>query len=332
MEACRTSVSTYGGKRLQAVILQSRISISMPEQDAEMEIHGRQPHTFSGQALETLCSAKMAKPAFFCRMAHCKRSVGNAMWYVIQTMTGKEEELRLQLAALLDRQRFRDCFIIRAEWLKRLGGKWEIQVRPLFPGYVFVETGQPEELFLKLKETPGYARVLGNGRYEFTALEEEEEHFLKTICRVGQEKDGFQRTEKRWLVRLSTARPGKAGEGWRIRGPLKAFEKQIARINLHKRYAVVRVTMGRRKQTVLFGLAGDDTIADAGRGAIADTGRGAIADTGHGTIAGTRRGAIAAAGRSETADDTGGTDNGDRAADRKDAAEEKGCAGSGGCI
>ncbi len=61
-------------------------------------------------------------------------------------------------------------------------------------------------------------------------------------------------------MRLSTARP--LGEGWQIRGPLKAFEKQIERINLHKRYAVVRVSMGRREQTVLFGLAGSGEIAD----------------------------------------------------------------------
>ncbi len=227
---------------------------------------------FSGQALETLCSAKMAEPAFFCarfrkglfrrfeRLPHRKRSVGNAMWYVIQTMTGKEEDLRLQLNALPGRECFYECFIIRAEWLKRLGGRWEAQVRPLFPGYVFVETGRPEELFLKLKETPAYARLLGNGRYEFTAVEEEEEDFLRTICQMGQEEGGVPGSGKRRLVRLSTARP--LGEGWQIRGPLKAFEKQIERINLHKRYAVVRVSMGRREQTVLFGLAGSGEIAD----------------------------------------------------------------------
>ena len=186
------------------------------------------------------------------------------MWYVIQTMTGKEEDLRLRLNSLPGRDRFYDCFIIRAEWLKRLGGKWETQVRSLFPGYVFVETMQPEELFLKLKETPGYARLLGNGRYEFTAVEEGEEDFLKTICRMEQEEDASPDPGKRWLVRLSSVQPGDTGDGWRIRGPLKAFEKQIERINLHKRYAVVRVTMGRREQTVLYGLERNGGTADGG--------------------------------------------------------------------
>ena len=196
------------------------------------------------------------------------------MWYVIQTVTGKEEELLLQLNALSGREGFYDCFIIRAEWLKRLGGKWETQVRPLFPGYVFVETGRPEELFLKLKETPAYTRLLGNGRYEFTAVEEDEEDFLKTICRVGQEDSGSLGFGKRWLVRLSTARPLESGEGWQIRGPLRAFEKQIERINLHKRYAVVRVSMGRREQTVLFGLAGSGEIEDEGDSEITARGGG----------------------------------------------------------
>ena len=241
----------------------------------------RLAQTVPGQALETLCSAGMAKPAFFAVMRHYKGSVENAMWYVIQTITGKEEELRLRLDALLDRERFHDCFIIRAEWMKRLGGKWEIQVRPLFPGYVFVETGEPEALFLRLKEMPGYARLLGNGRYEFTALEEEEEAFLKTLCRIEEEEApktsgradreemAASRTGRRWLVGLSAAKPEEPpGEGWTIRGPLKAFEKHIERINLHKRYAVVRVTMGRRERTVLLGLAGagngEQRLRDAG--------------------------------------------------------------------
>lgn len=54
----------------------------------------------------------------------------------------------------------------------------------------------------------------------------------------------------------------------RIEGPLKTFEKQIERINFHKRYAVVRVKMCHREQTVLFGLSGDQVQALRAAGAV----------------------------------------------------------------
>ena len=100
------------------------------------------------------------------------------MWYVIQTIAGKEEELAAGLGAVMAGEGCecgRDCFVIRAEWLKRLGGEWRTQVRPLFPGYVFAETDDPGALFLRLKLAPKFARLLGTGEYEFTALEPGEE-------------------------------------------------------------------------------------------------------------------------------------------------------------
>ena len=186
------------------------------------------------------------------------------MWYVIQTETGKEEELIAGMHRM-DRLKKKDsigeCFMIRAEWLKRLGGKWRLQVRPLFPGYVFAETDRPEELYLRLKEIPKFSRLLGSGSFEFTALEPDEEDFLKRICHEDENQ------QRRWLVRLSAVETV-SGAIRRIEGPLKTFEKQIERINFHKRYAVVRVKMCHREQTVLFGLSGDQVQALRAAGAV----------------------------------------------------------------
>lgn len=107
------------------------------------------------------------------------------MWYVIQTVTGKEEELIDMMNTILERDLYRDCFIIRAEWMKRLGGQWQTQVRPLFPGYVFVDSEQPEELFFSLKRVPRFSRIIGNGRFVFTPVEESEKTFLETLMWGG---------------------------------------------------------------------------------------------------------------------------------------------------
>lgn len=166
------------------------------------------------------------------------------MWYVIQTTTGQEEELMLFMRSILEKKVCKKCFIITAEWLKRLGGEWQIQVRPLFPGYVFVETGVPEELFLRLKSVPKFSRLLGGGRCEFVPLKTEEEKFLRLLIGGNTE----------YRVNLTTVATSEDGHVIAIDGVLKYFEKNIIRWNLHKRYAVVGVRMLGVEKTVLFGI------------------------------------------------------------------------------
>ena len=183
------------------------------------------------------------------------------MWYVIQTVTGKEEELIDMMNTILGRDLYRDCFIIWAEWMKRLGGQWQIQVRPLFPGYVFVDSEQPEDLFFSLKRVPRFSRIIGNGRFVFTPVEESEKTFLETLMWGGN--SGREKVESDYLVRRSLIDTTKDGKISRIHGALRLFENQIERVSLHKRYAVVRVRFLQREQTVLLGIRlGKDEAAE----------------------------------------------------------------------
>ena len=93
------------------------------------------------------------------------------------------------------------------------------------------------------------AKILGNEKFEFVPLAEEEIQFLYQISKTA-EKNG---TEQRLLVHPSRITVDKAGTINVISGPLKEFEKEILRVNLHKRYAVVKVKMLGEK-TVLFGI------------------------------------------------------------------------------
>ena len=191
------------------------------------------------------------------------------MWYVIQTVTGKEEELTDMMNTILERDLYRDCFIIRAEWMKRLGGQWQTQVRPLFPGYVFVDSEQPEELFFSLKRVPRFSRIIGNGRFEFTPVEESEKTFLETL--MWGDVSGGESDENSYLVRRSLIDTTEDGKIFGIHGALRLFEDQIERISLHKRYAVVRVRFLQREQTVLLGIRlGKDEAAEIGEQSIAE--------------------------------------------------------------
>lgn len=166
------------------------------------------------------------------------------MWYVIQTMTGQEAEVLLFMNTILDAELYEECFVIKAEWMKRLGGKWQLQVRPLFPGYVFTRTDRSEELFLRLKDVPKFSKLLGTGRYEFVPVRDEEEQFLKRILNGNRD----------YTVKLTTVAASEDGKILAIDGVLELFEKNVLRWNLHKRYAVVRVEMLGEEKSVIFGI------------------------------------------------------------------------------
>lgn len=187
------------------------------------------------------------------------------MWYVIQTETGKEEEILLFMRNMIPEELCQRCFLIWAEWPRRAGGQWNIVKKNMFPGYIFAETEEPEELFQRLKKVPGLTKLLGGDRCEFIPLGAEEERFF---CMIG-EKEGKctrenraakcgARTDKRkrycLSVRPSTVRVDEEGKFEILNGALQSFKEEIVRVNLHKRYAVVRVKMLGEK-TVLFGLA-----------------------------------------------------------------------------
>ena len=168
------------------------------------------------------------------------------MWYVIQTITGKEDELIAMMRVILDPALYRDCFVMRAEWMKRLGGVWQVQIRPLFPGYVIVDTERPEELFLALKGVPRFSRLLGNGRFAFTALEAEERAFLRILAESGGTCPH--------LARRSLVETSPDGAILCVHDLLARLRPQIERINLHKRYAIVRVPFLHEERTAILGI------------------------------------------------------------------------------
>lgn len=175
------------------------------------------------------------------------------MWYVIQTVTGKEEELMLFMRTILCREHFRDCFVIYSEWMKRLGGGWQLQVRPLFPGYVFIETEEPDRLYMELKSVPKFSRLLGNGKDEFVPVNENEERFLRMIINNGKTVGNTANLE-RTVVKLTVVETETDGGIISMDGALSCFNRDDVAVNLHKRYAVVKTRLLGEERTLVFGI------------------------------------------------------------------------------
>lgn len=179
------------------------------------------------------------------------------MWYVIQTTVGKEEELISWIQTMVAEKLYQECFIIKAEWMKRLGGVWQVQAKPLFPGYVFIDTTQPEKIFFRLKNIPKFSKLLGNEAFEFIAVDESEELFLNLISEKKREYkilNGLCYDLKLRLVHLTKIDIDEDGKIFRLKGILRYFEKDIVKLNFHKRYAVVKIDMFCKQQTLIFGI------------------------------------------------------------------------------
>ena len=104
------------------------------------------------------------------------------MWYVMQTITGKEQELADVIWRVLtgERKKYERCFVLYQEYDRRSGGKLEACIEVLFPSYVFVETDAPEEFFLELKHVPKMSKLLGAEGF-FWSINKEEELFLQRM-------------------------------------------------------------------------------------------------------------------------------------------------------
>ncbi len=167
------------------------------------------------------------------------------MWYVIQVMTGDEEKIALLCRRMIGMEDGEDgvlqsCFIPYTKRQRRYQGKWHTEQRTLFPGYVFLVSGQPEELFFQLRHVPGLTKILGTG-WEFVPLSEEEVDLLQ---RLGGEDR---------IVEISTG----VIENEQIiikSGPLKGMEGYIKKIDRHKRIARLEVEMMGRVMEIQVGL------------------------------------------------------------------------------
>ena len=179
------------------------------------------------------------------------------MWYVIQTLTGKEEELVSVIRKLVPRKFYTACFFFERQLLKRLGGEWLEVTETLFPAYVFLETGYPQEMFFELKRVPEFTKLLGDnrlqdyGRAMFIPLYAGEEAFLRKLCGYGAKKGA---AGDRFCIRLTTIRLDGAGAITGIDGPLEAFQDRIEKYNFRKRYAVVDLPGRGRKWTAVLGI------------------------------------------------------------------------------
>jgi len=166
-------------------------------------------------------------------------------WVILFVKTGSEEKLKPMLAEKLDTNGFLS-FVPIKETPYRSKGVIHKTRKPLFPGYIFVQTEVESELIAKKLKT---------------ALKGTKD--IYSLLHYGNDENdvAVRESERLFWERLFDADfciPGSVGfiEGDKIEvtsGALMGLEGQIKRINRHKREAVVEMNMmGAKREVTLM--------------------------------------------------------------------------------
>ena len=149
------------------------------------------------------------------------------MWYVIWTITGKEEICKQQIERYCKPSSFIRVVIPKKKVSRKIKGLRQYVEVKLFPSYVLVETETVEIFDKELSNIVGFTRIL-NREGSFTALEEKEANTITRLIGdidVVEESIGYVEGDKIVITE----------------GPMVGLESQIKYIDRHKRIAFIEM-------------------------------------------------------------------------------------------
>ena len=161
------------------------------------------------------------------------------MWYVIWTATGRERKAIELIEDTCGDLTGRLFVPLRKVNIKR-AGVWTTTDKALFPGYIFVDTGKPQELARRLHKIDGFHRLLEQDK-EYQPLSEEETAFIEELYVKGGMFDPSVGIIEGDVIKITS-------------GPLFGMEGYIKKIDRHKRTAGIELNMFGRTIKTIVGL------------------------------------------------------------------------------
>lgn len=173
------------------------------------------------------------------------------MWYVIQVMTGKEDDI----AGELNRQNIR-ALVPKENRLIRSGGSWQHREYILFTGYIFLNMNYTADNYYKIKNIPGVIRFLGDSRNP-SRLSYLEAEWITLL--TGEDNAPVEPT----VVKVQEDGSIKV-----VKGILEKFENRIIKYDKRSRKATFEITICNEKKEVQLSirLEEDEELSLAGAG------------------------------------------------------------------
>lgn len=162
------------------------------------------------------------------------------MWCVLRCKPQKTEELMRSCRNHIPEEVLRDIFVFTCDRMKRYQGNWHVEKKEMFPGYVFMETGDMPALSEYLEPYREFTQVLENGGM-LRRVEPEEETFLRELCGKKHHLGLSQGYIRDGITHV-------------VHGPLVGLERRIRKIDRHKRIANVAMPAGKLSSSLLAGL------------------------------------------------------------------------------
>lgn len=163
------------------------------------------------------------------------------MWCAVYVGEGEEARTEAFVAGLLPESRKVRCFHLTRNRRKKYGGQWRTIGETLLPGYVFIITDRPEEIYRELEKTSG-PRLLFSREDSISALEAREADFMEKIVNESG------------VIGVSGVKVGADGAIAFLSGPLLQVRELVKKIDLHKRIAEVEADFMGRKQVLYLGI------------------------------------------------------------------------------
>lgn len=173
------------------------------------------------------------------------------MWYVIQVMTGKEDDI----AGKLKEQGIR-ALVPKENRLIRSGGSWSQREYILFAGYVFLNMNYNADNYYKVKGIPGVIQFLGDNRNP-SRLSYLEAEWIMLL--TGENNQPIEPTV---VMALGD------GNYEVVKGVLEKFENRIIKYDKRSRKATFEITICNEKKEVQLSirLEEDEELSLAGSG------------------------------------------------------------------
>lgn len=172
------------------------------------------------------------------------------MWCVIHVEDGEEKRTERFLEGFLGEKLCDSCFHLTRFRRKKYGGKWQTVQENLLPGYVFIATEEPEQIYKELERTPEH-RLIGSDDAHVAVLESAEADFIERIAKSG---------EKQGEIALSKIRILEDGRVELLSGPLCQVEDLVRKIDLHRRVAEVETEFLGEKKRMYLGIEFEEAV------------------------------------------------------------------------
>jgi len=157
------------------------------------------------------------------------------MWYVIQVMTGKEEEIAGQL-----KEKGIRALVPKENRMIRSGGTWVKREYILFTGYVFLSMDYTAEHYYSVRNIPGVIRFLGDSKNP-SCLSYLEAEWIMLLS--GKDNTPIEPTVVKVL---------EDGTLKTVKGVLEKFENRLIKCDKRSRRAVFEITIcGEKKEVQL---------------------------------------------------------------------------------